>query len=65
MATRLSGRVRRLEQTRGACGGRGKVVIVYPQRESSLERSDRIYGLAEADDVPGCPGCGKQSADRD
>ena len=39
MATRLSGRVRRLEQTRGTCGvyrGKGKVVVGYAQPELAI-----------------------------
>ncbi len=29
-------------------------------RPLSAHRSDRVCGLAEADDAPGCPGYGKQ-----
>ncbi len=39
MATRLSGRVRRLEQTRGGCAvcrGKGKVVLGYSTKRDML-----------------------------
>ncbi len=66
MATRLSGRVRRLEQTRGTCphcGGRGKVVVVHAQPELATRTpydDTPVHGLADADKLPGCAGCGKQ-----
>ena len=54
----------RLERELGPyshCGGCGKVVVVHTEPEfGSLERGDRICGLAEADAVPGRLGCGKR-----
>ncbi len=66
MATRLSGRVRRLEQTRGPCPhcrGRGKVVIGYAQPQLAIRTAidDRpANSVADLDELPGCPGCGKK-----
>ncbi len=59
MATRLSGRVRRLEQTRGTCAvcrGKGKVVIGYAQPELATRTpydDTPVHGLADADKLPG------------
>ncbi len=54
-------------KTRGTCphcGGRGKVVVVPTQPEVSCrDRSDRVCGLAEADDTAGCAGLRQAVAD--
>ncbi len=66
MATRLSGRVRRLEQTRGTCTvcrGKDKAVVGYMQPELAIRTAidDRpANSVADLDEVPGCPGCGKK-----
>ncbi len=66
MATRLSGRVRRLEQTRGTCAvcrGKGKVVIGYAQPELAIRTAidDRpANSVVDLDELPGCSGCGKK-----
>ncbi len=64
MATRLSGRVRRLEQTRGTCAvcrGKGKAVVGYMQPELAGRTAyddTPVNSVADLDELPGCPGCG-------
>ena len=66
MATRLSGRVRRLEQTRGTCAvcrGKGKVVVGYAQPELAIRTAiddTPANSVADLDELPGCPGYGKK-----
>ncbi len=58
MATRLSGRVRRLEQTRGTCAecrGKGKVVLGYMQPELAIRTAiddGPANSVADLDELP-------------